>query len=97
MTQARKFNARTATPYRALGLEPGDGRHLVRLEDDREVSARAVVLATGAEYRRLPIDDLADYEGISVFYEAGPSRSSMRRRRVGVVGAATPPRRRRSG
>ena len=41
VSQARKFNARTATPYRALSLEPGDGRHLVRLEDDREIGARA--------------------------------------------------------
>src|SRR5579862_9683529 len=39
VTQARKFNARTATPYRALSLEPGNGRHLVRLEDDREIAA----------------------------------------------------------
>src|SRR4029453_18245144 len=33
VTQARKFGARTATPYRAVALEPGDGRHLVRLEE----------------------------------------------------------------
>ena len=33
---------------------------------------RAVVLATGAEYRRLPLDELSDYEGTSVFYAAGP-------------------------
>ena len=51
VTQARKFNARTATPYRALALEPGRDRHIVRLEDDHEIAARAVVLATG---RRLP-------------------------------------------
>jgi thioredoxin reductase (NADPH) len=50
VTQARKFNARTATPYRALALEPGKDRHVVRLEDDHEIAARAVVLATGAEY-----------------------------------------------
>ena len=87
VTQARKFSARTATPYRAVGLEPGNGRHIVRLEEGHEVSARAVVLATGAEYRRLPIDDLADYEGISVFYAAGPAEAqSCGARRVGVVG-----------
>src|SRR4029450_4767222 len=63
VTQARKFNARTATPYRALSLEPGSGRHLVRLEDDREIAARAVLLATGAQYRRLPVDRLAELEG----------------------------------
>ena len=38
VTQARKFDARTATPYRALALEPGPDRHVVRLEDDRAVS-----------------------------------------------------------
>ena len=87
ITQARKFGARTATPYRALALEPGDGRHVVRLEDDRQVAARAVVLATGAEYRRLPVDDLADYEGISVFYAAGPPEAQRcAAARVAVVG-----------
>ena len=54
VTQARKFNARTATPYRAVSLEPGNGRHLVRLEEGHEIAARAVLLATGAQYRRLP-------------------------------------------
>jgi thioredoxin reductase (NADPH) len=72
VTQARKFNARTATPYRALSLEPGIDRHVVRLEDGHEISARAVLLATGAQYRRLPVDGLSDYEGMSVFYAAGP-------------------------
>ena len=48
VTQARKFGARPATPYRAIALEPGDGRHVVRLEEDHEIAARAVVLATGA-------------------------------------------------
>jgi thioredoxin reductase (NADPH) len=87
VTQARKFQARTATPYRAVALEPGGDRHVVRLEDDHEVSARAVVLATGAEYRRLPVADLSDYEGISVFYAAGPPEAQKcGARRVGVIG-----------
>src|SRR3954468_19985855 len=67
-TQARKFNARLATPYRAVSLEPGNGRHIVGLEDDVEIAARAVLVATGAQYRRLPVDGLADYEGLTVFY-----------------------------
>ncbi len=87
ITQARKFSARTATPYRAESLEPGDERHLVRLEGGHEVSARAVLLATGAEYRRLPVDDLEDYEGFSVFYAAGPPEAQIcAGQRVGVVG-----------
>ena len=87
VTQARKFNARTATPYRALSLEPGNGRHLVRLEDDREIAARAVLLATGAQYRRLPVDRLAEFEGLTVFYAAGaPEAQLCAGSRVAVVG-----------
>jgi thioredoxin reductase (NADPH) len=87
VTQARKFTARTATPYRAIGLVPGADRHVVRLEDDHEVSARAVVLATGAEYRRLPVADIESYEGTSIFYEAGPPEAQLcGASRVGVIG-----------
>jgi thioredoxin reductase (NADPH) len=87
VTQARKFNAKLATPYRAIALEPGDGVHTVRLEEDHAVVARAVLLATGAQYRRLPVDNLAEYEGISVFYAAGPPEAQLcGGERVGVVG-----------
>jgi thioredoxin reductase (NADPH) len=87
ITQARKFGARTAAPYRALALEPGDGSHLIELEDGHEITARAVVIATGAEYRRLPVDGLEEYEGLSVFYDAGPPEAqACAATRVGVVG-----------
>ena len=89
VSQARKFHARTATPYRAEALLPadGEGRHRVRLEGGVEVAARAVVLATGAEYRRLPVADLDRYEGFSVFYAAGPPEANLcGGQRVGVVG-----------
>jgi thioredoxin reductase (NADPH) len=87
VTQARKFRARTATPYRAQALEPGEERHLVRLEEGHEISARAVVLATGAEYRKLPVADLDRYEGFSVFYAAGPPEAQVcGGQRVAVVG-----------
>ena len=87
VTQARKFGARTATPYIAASLEPDGDRHLVRVEDGNEISARAVVISTGAQYRRLACEHLPEYEGISVFYAAGPPEA---RRcggsRVAVVG-----------
>jgi thioredoxin reductase (NADPH) len=87
VSQARKFGARPATPYRAIALEPGDGRHLVRLEEEHEIAARAVVLATGANYRRLPLDELADFEGVSAFYAAGPPEAQLcGASRVAVVG-----------
>jgi thioredoxin reductase (NADPH) len=87
VTQARKFGARTGSPYRAEALEPGAERHLVKLDDGVEVAARAVLLATGAEYRRLPVEGLEDYEGTSVFYAAGPPEAQLcGAKRVGVVG-----------
>jgi thioredoxin reductase (NADPH) len=86
-TQARKFNARLATPFRAESLEPGDERHVVRLEEGHQIAARAVLLATGAQYRRLGCDHLADYEGLSVFYAAGPPEAQLcGASRVAVVG-----------
>lgn len=87
VTQARKFHARTATPYRAVALEPGTDRHVVHLEGGHEVAAHAVVIATGAEYRRLPVSGLDAYEGVSVFYAAGPPEAQLcGARRVGVIG-----------
>src|SRR5262245_45344119 len=87
ITQARKFGARTATPYAAVELLLNGDRHIVRLEGGHEVVARAVVLATGAEYRRLPIAGIEAYEGITIFYAAGPSEAQRcAATRVGVVG-----------
>ena len=87
ITQARKFGARTATPYRAVALEPGAEHHLVRLDSGQEMRARAVVLATGADYRRLPVPEIESYEGVSIFYAAGPQEAQRcSATRVGVVG-----------
>lgn len=87
VAQARKFDARTATPYRAVALEPGTRRHVVRLEEGHEIAARAVILATGAEYRRLPVEGLSEFEGLTVFYAAGPPEARLcGASRVAVVG-----------
>jgi thioredoxin reductase (NADPH) len=87
VTQARKFHARTATPYRAVSLEPDDDRYVVRLEEEHEIAARTVLIATGAQYRRLPVDGLSNYEGMSVFYAAGPPEAQLcGASRVAVIG-----------
>jgi len=86
-TQSRKFGARLASPYRAQELQPGIERHLVKLEDGNDIAARAVLLTMGAEYRRLPVVGLEEYEGVSVFYAAGPPEGQLcTAQRVAVVG-----------
>jgi len=85
--QARKFEARTATPYRAVSLKTASREHVIQLEEGHEIAARAVLIATGAEYQRLPVDRLSDYEGSSVFYAAGPPEArECPGQRVAVVG-----------
>jgi thioredoxin reductase (NADPH) len=87
ITQARKFGARVASPYRALAMTPDGDRHLVKLEDGVEIAARTVLLATGADYRRLPVEGLEEYEGLSVFYAAGPLEGQLcAAKRVAVIG-----------
>jgi thioredoxin reductase (NADPH) len=57
------------------------------MEEGHEVTARAVLISTGAEYRRPPVADIDQYEGISIFYAAGPPESRLcGAHRVGVVG-----------
>jgi thioredoxin reductase (NADPH) len=68
--QALKFGTRFATPRRAVGLHRCDeGLSHVRLSD-ATVSARALVVATGVQYRRLPLEGLESLEGAGVYYAA---------------------------
>ncbi|MBO6758529.1 MAG: FAD-dependent oxidoreductase, partial [Roseibium sp.] len=69
--QAMKFGTRFMRPRRAnkLELRP-DGMFCVTLSNNQEVCARAVVVATGVQYRRLPLDRLEDFEGLGVYYAA---------------------------
>jgi thioredoxin reductase (NADPH) len=69
--QAMKFGTRFAMPRRVQALERReDGLFCATLDDDAEVCARSVLVATGVQYRRLPLDGLEELEGAGVFYAA---------------------------
>lgn len=69
--QAMKFGTRFVMPRRVVSLERhGEGRFCATLDNGQRVLARAIVIATGVQYRRLPIDRLADFEGAGVYYAA---------------------------
>jgi thioredoxin reductase (NADPH) len=72
--QAIRFGTRFFTGWPALALEPGTGGgpHLVRTEGG-DVRARAVVISTGVDYRRLGIQSLEDLVGNGVHYGAAVS------------------------
>lgn len=69
--QAMKFGTRFVMPRRVAKLERLEDRSFcATFDNDQRVRARAVVVATGVQYRRLPIDRLADFEGAGVYYAA---------------------------
>lgn len=69
--QAMKFGTRFAMPSRVTGISQGeDGVFCVALDQGKSVCARAVVVASGVQYRRLPLDRLEDLEGVGVYYAA---------------------------
>ncbi len=69
--QAMKFGTRFAMPRRVVKLEElEDGCFCATFDSGQRVRACAVVVATGVQYRRLPIDRLADFEGAGVYYAA---------------------------
>jgi thioredoxin reductase (NADPH) len=76
--QAQKFGVRLAAPVKAGQLDPlPDGAYCVRTQDGRTLKARAVVIATGAQYRRLPIEGLEQFEGRGVYYGASPLEAQL--------------------
>ncbi|MDX6725445.1 MAG: thioredoxin reductase [Baekduia sp.] len=68
--QARKFGARISVPTEAVGLARQDGHYVIRLQDGRELQTRALIIATGARYRKLPVPRLEEFEGNGVYYAA---------------------------
>jgi thioredoxin reductase (NADPH) len=69
--QAMKFGTRFAMPRRVARLERlEDQSFCATFDNGQRVRAKAVVVATGVHYRRLPLDRLADLEGAGVYYAA---------------------------
>src|SRR5579864_7796529 len=70
MVQAEKFGAFLTSPCTATGLREEAGHLVLRLSDGSDVAGRAVIVASGARYRRLDATRLADFEGNGVYYAA---------------------------
>jgi len=75
--QAQKFGAEMAIPDEAVKLECGNDPCHLSLATGERVTARCVVLATGARYRRLEVDGLDQFEGSSVHYWASPLEADL--------------------
>jgi len=89
--QALKFGVEIAIPDEVGGLQSGAaeaGRFSLMLASHERVRARAVVIASGARYRRLDVENLASFEGSCVHYWASPLEGRLcAGQEVALVGA----------
>ena len=85
--QAQKFGAEIAIAKGAATLACGRQPYGVTMDDGVRVPARAVIIATGAQYRKPEIDNLASFEGAGVYYAATPmERQVCTNEEVAIVG-----------
>jgi thioredoxin reductase (NADPH) len=68
--QAEKFGVCIMLAAKAVSLSSEDGVHHVTFENGEVVSAKSVIIATGARYNRLLLDRLSQFEGVGVYYAA---------------------------
>ena len=69
-TQAQKFGAQVMIAKGATHLSCSRKPYAIQVDAGPLVPARTVIIATGAEYRRLAIDNLAVFEGAGIYYGA---------------------------
>ncbi len=87
MLQAQKFGARFAVPAAATSIAQQDGHYTVRLDNGSAITARSVVISTGARYRRLPVPRADFFEQMSIYYAASQAEATMcRGDPVAIVG-----------
>ena len=75
--QAQKFGARLVISRHAIGLGCESYPYHVFLDDRQHIKARAVVVATGARYRKLDVPNYAFYEGRGIHYAATPMEAKL--------------------
>lgn len=79
--QAQKFGAEMAIPEEVDGMaenmSSGVRNYILSLKGGQTIRSRAVVIASGAEYRRLDVSNLAEFEGAHVHYWASPIEAQL--------------------
>ena len=75
--QARRFGARMVVPAQAVGLARDNGHYSVELADGSAVHGRTVIVATGAQYRKLDLPELERYGPTSIYYAATQAEAQM--------------------
>ena len=83
--QAEKFGARVAIARVASGLKCDRRPFRVECEGAGPVAAKALIIASGAEYRKLPLANLSRFEGVGIYYGATPMEAQLCAKQEAVV------------
>ena len=75
--QASKFGARLSVPTAATRLEFQNGYAIVPVNGGEPIAAKCLLIATGAEYRRLDVKGCEQFEGRGVYYAATPAEAKL--------------------
>jgi thioredoxin reductase (NADPH) len=75
--QANKFGACLSVPTPATGLTFDNAYAVLHLDGGETVVAKCLLIATGADYRRLGVDQCEQFEGCGVYYAATPLEAQM--------------------
>lgn len=85
--QAQKFGAQFSSPSQVARLDFDKGRPVLWFDDGEHVSTRCVLIATGANYRKLDVPRREQFEGLGVYYAATSTEAQLcRGSEVIVVG-----------
>src|SRR6185503_9542415 len=70
-TQAQKLGASILVAEQVSGLDCGGRKvYAVKIDDRERISTKTVIIASGAEYRKLPLENISRFEGVGIYYGA---------------------------
>lgn len=85
--QAQKFGCTISVPHRVEGIERKEGYYEIKSNNTSTLKARTVIAATGAAYRRLPLEGIEKFEGSGIYYSATSMHANMcKNSEIGIVG-----------
>ncbi|MCR9133545.1 MAG: FAD-dependent oxidoreductase [bacterium] len=87
ITQATRFGVEFLSPQEVVGIESQDQYKVIHLSDGSSVNAKAVVITTGVNYRKLESKGLSDFTGAGVYYGAAMTEAhAFKGKQVYIVG-----------
>lgn len=75
--QANKFGAHLSIPTPARRVSFENGYSIIDLENGEQITAKCMVIATGAQYRKLDAEGCERFEGTGIYYAATPAEAHL--------------------